>query len=187
LPGSVELSGKPTKAWLMRYGSSDGKLRIDKFRVEASAIDKLAPGAVANFHVKGEMSQSFALPSIGKLVETMRQCTVDLQKFWNMTPEDQKRIATPAKGDVRGLFTDRDYPAEALSAEGQAQFLLLVDEAGKVAACHVLKPSGVPSLDGMGCQVIRERANKFRPALDTSGKPVRSTVITPPVVWKMAS
>jgi hypothetical protein len=34
----------------------------------------------------------------------------------------------------------------------------------------------------MGCQVIGKRA-KFQPALDKQGKPIRSTYITPVVVW----
>jgi hypothetical protein len=32
--------------------------------------------------------------------------------------------------------------------------------------------------------VIQERA-KFTPATDKSGKPVRSTVITPPINWRV--
>jgi protein TonB len=62
--------------------------------------------------------------------------------------------------------------------------ILLVDEAGKVAGCDVLSPSGIPALDIMGCQVIRNRA-RFTPALDATGKPVRSTVVTPPIIWSM--
>jgi periplasmic protein TonB len=60
--------------------------------------------------------------------------------------------------------------------------ILLINEAGKVAGCDVLTPSGIPALDIMGCQVIRSRA-KFTPAVDANGKPVRSTVVTPPIVW----
>ena len=45
---------------------------------------------------------------------------------------------------------------------------------------------GLPVLDAMGCQVIRERA-KFTPALDRGGKPIRSTYVTPPIRWRMGS
>jgi hypothetical protein len=59
-----------------------------------------------------------------------------------------------------------------------------VDEKGSVAGCHVLQPSNIPVLDAMGCQVMRLRGN-FSPALDRTGKPVRSTIVTPNIVWKM--
>jgi len=36
----------------------------------------------------------------------------------------------------------------------------------------------------MSCQVIRKRA-KFTPARDAEGHSVRSSVITPPIVWRM--
>lgn len=68
--------------------------------------------------------------------------------------------------------------------EGDAQFLLLIDENGKVAGCHVLIASGVPALDAMGCSVIRNRA-RFKPAVDSAGKPTRSTVVTPKVSWRL--
>jgi protein TonB len=67
---------------------------------------------------------------------------------------------------------------------GKVQFLLLIDEQGKVASCDVMSPSGIPALDAMGCQVIRQRA-KFRPALGGDGTPIRSAVVTPPVIWTM--
>jgi len=53
-----------------------------------------------------------------------------------------------------------------------------------VAGCHLLLASGVPVLDAMGCVVIQERA-RFQPALDSSGKPVRSTFITPKIRWRI--
>ena len=68
------------------------------------------------------------------------------------------------------------------SQEGKAQFLLLIDESGKVAGCDVLVASGVPAFDVMGCQVIRDKA-KFSPAREAKGAAVRSTVVTPPVKW----
>jgi protein TonB len=70
------------------------------------------------------------------------------------------------------------------SQEGTVQFLLLVDEKGAVAGCHIEKPSGVPILDAAGCQVIRERL-KLTPARDAQGRPVRSSLVTPPITWRL--
>ncbi len=71
-----------------------------------------------------------------------------------------------------------------MNQEGSAQFLLLINEKGSVAGCQVLKPSGVPVFDALGCQVITKRA-KFTPALDAAGKPMRSSVTTPEIVWRL--
>ena len=64
------------------------------------------------------------------------------------------------------------------------QFLVLVDQTGSVAGCDVATTSGNPLLDGMGCQVIRKRA-RFMPALDLNGKPVRDSILSPPVMSTM--
>lgn len=128
---------------------------------------------------------TFALRSMPELLRGLQSCTADLEAYWNSNGEKDGKIAKSAKGDVRSVFTADDYPNIAVNLEqsGKTQFLLLVDEKGLVAGCHVLKPSGVPVLDAMGCQVIRKRT-RFSPARDAQGKPVRSTVTTPPVVWR---
>jgi TonB family protein len=135
--------------------------------------------------MEGRPDVSFSLAAVPDLLKTLQDCTADLQHYWNMIDPEQKKIAAPAVGDVRKVFTSDDYPSEALkeNQEGKAQFLLFVDEQGKIPACYVLQPSGIPALDGMGCQVIRQRA-KFKPAIDTAGKPIRSIVITPPVIGR---
>ena len=127
------------------------------------------------------------LSSIPALMDTLQNCVVDLQHYWNMIDPEQKDIAAPAVGDLRNIFKAGDYPTEAMSRYqgGKVQFVLLVDEDGKVGACHVLEPSGIPVLDAMGCQVIRQRAT-FKPALNRQGKPTRSAVVTPPIIWRIA-
>jgi TonB family protein len=184
LEGSVDFGRGPIKAWLLRYGVKDPTLSIDKFRITAAEMAQARSASAATFHIKGGSDVSFALRAMPDLLAGLEKCTINLQQYWNMLPKDQHIIAAPAMGDVREAFTSEDYPDEAMqrNQEGSAQFMLFIDEKGAVAACQILKPSGAPALDGMGCQVIRQRA-KFKPALDTSGKPVRSTVVTPPVTW----
>ena len=140
---------------------------------------------MATFHV-GEQIKTFTLASIPALMDKLHDCTIDLQHYWNMVDPEQKNIAAPAIGDLRQIFSANDYPTEAQyrGQEGKVQFVLLIDEKGKVAACHVLQPSGIPAFDGMGCQVILQRA-RFKPALDRKGIPIRSAVVTPPIVWRL--
>ena len=119
------------------------------------------------------------------LLAGLQECTADLKRHWNADGEKNGALSTGAQGDVRSIFKLEDYPSEASSRDqqGSGRFLLLIDERGGVAGCQVLEAS-VPALDARGCQVIRERA-KFTPAVDRSGKPVRSTFVTPRITWQL--
>jgi len=187
---SVDFGHGPIKAWLLTYGTGDGKSVLYQFRISADQMEQATTAIAVTLEPSGSPSMSFALKSIPELLKGLKACTEDLQQYWNSKGESDGRIATgakPADGrDIRSVFSADDYPnvAQSLDQSGSTQFTLLIDDKGGVAGCHVLKPSGVPVLDAMGCQVIRRRA-KFKPALDRAGKPVRSTVTTPPVVWRL--
>jgi len=184
--GSVDFGNGPIAAWLLHYGGKGRKVSLDQFRISsADMVQSRASGSVA-LRTRSGLDVYVALSDMPALLKGLEDCTADLKRYWNMELPEKAKISTPSKGDIRLLFSSDDYPAEAMKnrQEGAVQFLLLIDEKGKVAACHVLKASGVPVLDGMGCQVIAQRA-KFSPALDDHGKPVRSSVVTPTVVWRL--
>jgi TonB family protein len=90
------------------------------------------------------------------------------------------------RGDVRSVFTADDYPASAQrnGEEGTAQAQLTVGADGRVTRCVIVRSSGSTSLDSATCSVIEKRA-RFTPALDRSGNPISSTVVTPPVTWRL--
>src|SRR5574338_419716 len=178
--GSVDFGGGPTKAWLLHYGSDTKKHDIYQFRISAADMARARSATSVKLLAKSGPEFAFVLRSMPALLSGLENCTADLKRYWNMNGAQEGTIVTPPKGDVRNIFTDDDYPSQAMSQdqEGDARYLLLINEKGKVAACHVETPSGVPVLDAMGCQVIRERA-KFTPALDRGGKPIRSTYVTP--------
>lgn len=184
--GIVDFGHGPIKTWLLSYGSKNSKSDVYQFRISATDMAQANSAATVTFKPETAPNLSFALRSMPELLKGLQDCTADLERFWNAGGEKDGTIATPAKGDVRAVFTADDYPADASqrNQSGSSQFLLLIDEKGSVAGCHVLKPSGVPVLDAMGCQVIRKRA-KFTPARSPDGKAVRSTVTTPPVVWRL--
>lgn len=189
LEGSVDFGRGPVKAWLLHYGQSNKGSRnkdIERFRISAADMEAARAASSVTFTADGEDRATFALDHMPELLDGLKDCTENLRRYWNFGNEKSGKIATPSKADVRSVFTGSDFPAEALQRrqEGRAQFLLLIDEQGKVAACHVLKTSGVPDFDAMGCAVITERA-KFKPALGPDGKPVRSSFVTPPVVWRI--
>jgi TonB family protein len=185
--GWVDFGQAPIKAWLLHYGVTQPKpYNFFKFRISAEQMAQARSASTVTFHISGRPEVSLTLTAIRTLLESLDRCTNDLQHYWNMTDTEQKKISASAQADLRAIFNWQDYPQEAMSRrqEGMVQFLLFVDEKGKLAACHVLKPSGIPVLDGMGCQVIGKRA-KFKPALDSAGAPIRSSIVTPPIVWRM--
>ncbi|MBN8844363.1 MAG: TonB family protein [Sphingomonadales bacterium] len=69
------------------------------------------------------------------------------------------------------------YPAKALAArqEGDVRMMLAVDALGKVSGCTVVDGSMNKELDDAACALMRTNG-AFDPALDSDGKPVKSTV-----------
>ena len=96
------------------------------------------------------------------------------------------RNASPARGDLRTLFSADDYPADAVRNEEQrtVQAELSVDPQGRVSACRIIRSSGHTTLDQATCQILQRWAT-FRPARDAHGTPVPDRVTTPPVVWRL--
>ena len=45
-----------------------------------------------------------------------------------------------------------------------------IDTTGRVTACRVVEPSGMPSLDAKACSIAVEKA-RYQPAIDASGQP----------------
>ena len=186
LQGSVDFGHGPLRAWLLHYRPSSGKLNIYQFRIPATAMAEGRTASEVSLKIPGMPDVGFQLASMPQLLDGLEACTADLKHYWNMDGEKNGAIAKPARGDLRDLFSSGDYPWQALNnrQEGDSQYLLLVDEKGKVAGCQVMLASGVPALDAMGCAVIQERG-RFTPALDPNGKPVRSMVVTPKVRWQL--
>ena len=182
--GSVDFGSGPISSWLLEY-SNASKVAIDQLRITSAQMEQARAAKTVLFHIKGAADSVFALSDMPTLIDGMQKCTADLQRFWNMD-EKTAHIAVPSKGDVRALFTSNDYPVSAQfrAQEGTSQFLLLVDEMGSVAGCHVVVPSGVPILDAMGCAVLQART-KLQPAKDSTGKAVKSGFVTPPIKWQL--
>jgi hypothetical protein len=183
--GSVDFGAGRVEAWVLNYAGKGPKSDIHQFRIPAANLAQARGSAAVTFRLSGAPDVTLALSSMPSVLKTLQDCTADLQRYWNFGGDKDGRITSLASGTLKGLFKASDYPAEAYwrSQGGQSRFMLLIDERGLVAGCHVLEASGIPSIDAMGCKVIRERA-RFQPALDNRGKPVRSTAASPPIVWR---
>jgi periplasmic protein TonB len=84
--------------------------------------------------------------------------------------------AAGPKGDPAAWFSTDDYPpaAQREGREGSVQIAWQINEQGKVENCHTVESSGSPDLDDTACRLITRRA-KYSPALDQTGKPIRSS------------
>lgn len=184
--GTVDFGHAKIRTWLLHYGQKDVQLSDYQFRVSAAEMEQARTAASVALRSDGGVDYEFALSEMPALLDALKACTADLQQYWT-GPRAVSPLSRSAKGDIRSAFSSEDYPTEALSRrqEGMAQYQLMIDPTGRVVGCDVLRQSGVPILDVMGCQVIIDRV-RFTPALDAQGKPTRDVVTTPPISWKLA-
>ena len=183
--GEVDFGRGKIRSWLLFFGKKGVTQSSYEFHLSANEIEQARAATTVTLHAANGTLYQLALSEMPALMDALSKCTADLQRYWNYAEGTPAPLAQLAKGDLRGIFNGGDYPSEALwrSQEGKAQYQLLIDKKGAVAGCDMLIQSGVPIIDVMGCQVISERA-KFSPAIDKSGKAVRSIVTTPPIVWR---
>jgi protein TonB len=132
------------------------------------------------------MTAEFAIGSTAALVSELAKCMDDLRRHWGMVNGELPPPATPAEFDLRGVFRSSDYPRDAFYGDqaGATTFLVMIDEKGAILDCLVKQTSGAASLDQMACQIIRTRARAKKPALDATGKPMKS-MQTRIVQWKL--
>lgn len=183
---TVDFGNGPIKSWLLESRGTPSALNLYQIRISAAEMDQAKSSSTVRLTPSEGPGVELQLQALPALIKSLQDCIADLKHYWNEGGEKDGRIATPSRGDIRGLFSSGDYPSEAFwrLQGGKTQFILLIDEAGKVAGCDVVVASGIPALDGMGCQVIRNRG-RFSPARDANGRPVRSMYVTPPIVWRM--
>lgn len=83
------------------------------------------------------------------------------------------RNAARTSANLLSLFTDDDYPPEAIrnNEQGTVFVALNVGIDGRVGACTVLESSGSAVLDAATCRILMRRA-RFRPAHDGRGRAV---------------
>jgi protein TonB len=99
-------------------------------------------------------------------------------------PPRKTQSAQPARGDVRSVFSNDDYPPSAIAAgaSGTAQARLTIGPDGRVTGCDLIRSTGNGSLDSATCNILRRRV-KFTPARDSEGNPQADTYTTPPITW----
>jgi hypothetical protein len=176
----------PPKAQLSGLRFTARKHDLVWVNVERLTLDKLPAAGELDIRGEDEIDERFAVPGIAAVLKALDKCNEDLRRYWNVAGSEVV-ASVPAKPlkPLPEYFSDEDYPGQAIQedAGGTSAVMLMIDESGTLKDCMVEQTSGIAVLDAMTCAVLLERA-KFRPALDSAGKPVRS-VFNTRVVWRM--
>ena len=185
--GTINFGDGAIQSGVLYFGAKGVKQSVYQFSLPAAQMARARSAQTVSLQTGNGARYTFTLSDMSALLDDVRNCTGELQQSWNMDGKNLRTAEVPV-GDIRSVFTAKDYPAEALrrQQQGTTQYQLLVDDKGAVARCDVLVSSGLVTLDSTGCQVIQQKA-KFRPAVDLQGKAVRSVWTTPPVTWSSAS
>lgn len=184
--GTVDFGDGPTKSWVLFYQTPDRSADVHQFRIPAAEMARARSATSLTVHMATSSDMTFAISDMGEVLDSLQACTAKLQAFWNIVAGESGKVSRLPRGDLRSVFAKINYPPVAYRRweQGKGDYLLLIDETGKVAGCDVLIPTGVPILDAAACATIQDKA-KFTPALDKSGKPVRSFFITPPINFQL--
>lgn len=184
LRGSVDFGTGGIKTGVLYFGAKGVNQSVYQFSLPAAQMDWARSAQTVSMETETGVRYTFALSNMPALLDDLRNCTGNLQQYWNMDGKNLRTADVPV-GDIHSILTAKDYPVEALrrQPQGTTQYLLLIDDKGAVTRCDVAVPSGMVTLDSTGCQVIQERA-RFRPAIDVQGKKVRGVWTSPPMTWK---
>jgi protein TonB len=90
-----------------------------------------------------------------------------------------------ASGNLQGLITSNDYPAQAIENEeqGTVTVSLQIGSNGRVTGCSTTGSSGSRTLDSTTCRILTSRA-RFTPARDSQGNPTSGT-FSQRITWRL--
>ncbi len=129
----------------------------------------------------------FAPAGMKGATAAFEKCDRNLAASIGMDLTMRDAVATRAKfdGSVSELFGMNNYPADARrnNQSGRVGMLLTIDSAGRATRCRVIEKTDSESLNITSCALFLARA-KFKPALDKSGVPVPSQLVTA-IDWRL--
>ena len=183
----VKVGERPSlKTNMLVYRGKKGKFRIKLINLPRSEFDAFRDADRVDITGVGQ-DYSFALSDTAPLMKALDECVADLRGYYNVGVPNvpNPRLDRRPIGDLQSSFRSEDYPRSAIGQglEGKTSVELLIDEKGNVADCSVTETSGNATIDAQSCAIISERA-KFQPALDTMGKPTRSS-FSQRIQWKL--
>lgn len=177
---SATIAGSPEQPSIFFV---DGKLEDGRWLVrtvlrngDVSALRAGGPVEVTS----NMMHLSFPLTGMAGVAKVLDRCTDDLLEQWGYGADFKARVAKMPSADrsIVSLFSDGDYPSDAIRAEqqGRVEARLTIGPDGKPVNCTILRSSGSAALDSQTCAIPMRRA-RFQPALDQTGKPLTAPLL----------
>jgi hypothetical protein len=180
LQGGFDVGGDPIKRWSLHFVNDKGT-SIGRFGLSPTEMSKVAEAHVVSFQAEGASNQSFALTELPDALRQLDECTARLRHDWRVDQPDSEAGIKGPRDDLRTPFaTVAPNWRQREIRSGTVQFIVLVDETGKIADCDVQESADAPLLEEFGCALIRETI--AQPAHDRSGKGVRDSFRSPPVI-----
>lgn len=147
--------------------------------VTPPAISPEQEEQVANLTLQLNRARAYRLElgSMRKPMAELRKCMNTLLNYWGYDPQVDaaltKRVV-PVEAPSTWIRS-ADYPSKALrkGLQGIVQFRLDVSEGGLVTGCRILARTSPDEFADETCRLLTRRA-RFEPALDATGKPVKS-------------
>jgi TonB family protein len=145
--------------------------RFIKTTISQAEFNAAAKAGYLRIAADGKFDVRAALPNMPKAFAALRACEDDMIARWGLTRSDLEGWVTPPKPKVRWRNKMGPWPDWSLErARNQVSFK--IDAMGQSSDCKIIISSGSEKFDAALCNAVRKM--KFRPALDASGKPVRS-------------
>ena len=135
--------------------------------------------AIQWFGMRTEDSSGFRFEtgSMGKIMEAMRECTLDLMSGWGIDLERHKSMTRRPKpaNDASDWVTVSDYRSSLISRgdQGIIRFRLSIDTDGRPTQCHIQGGNASEALEDYACGLLVRRA-RFEPVLDKNGEAMES-------------
>lgn len=152
---------------------------------DPALLDTLAAAQRFTVERQGEVVADVPLENVRAGVDAFRQCESQALRDWGIDPTLYSRLRSLPRINMASVFTDRDYPTEAMRENrgGESTVRVTIDPTGRVSGCAVAVSSGHPVLDQRTCDVLRARV-QTNPALDSNGVAV-SVPLVATIRWRL--
>lgn len=170
----IAVAGKTIASDTYFTAYSTAKARLIRAGFDEDDVDLATISGTISVDAKGEKPYSFAIPGIERALPVLAKCLEQLRTIYKVREADVGAVSTKPKGPVLALFSNDDYPREALDKNewGTVGALIWVEVDGRVSSCQIIESNASKSLEKSTCDVVRRRA-RFAPAINAAKQAVR--------------
>ena len=157
----------------------DGKLVLYVDSPDPAFVDNLANSAWLEFSHPKTKTLRVPIHIPAKIVATLRDCEDTTMRDWGIDPIAWRALRSRPMpiGHVRERFSALDYPMQELSRNVEADAVTRLDIGidGRVAKCAAATSGLSKDFELASCAVLK--GARFRPAIDSSGRPVPASIV----------